>query len=98
MGKNDHVQNRLGIKNVSDSVRRNIQDIFEAKNPTKKQVRKYKAFQKEISKNPTDVSIIKYARNDLMEKIIKNYIGVKKCNDGINRIEKEYQRKMLELF
>ena len=28
-----------------------------------------------------------------MEKIIKNCRGVKKCNDGINRMEKEEQRK-----
>ena len=27
-----------------------------------------------------------------MEKIIKNYRGVKKCNDGINRMKKEKQR------
>ena len=27
-----------------------------------------------------------------MEKIIKNCEGVKKCNDGINRIEEEKQR------
>ena len=28
-----------------------------------------------------------------MEKIIKNYKGVRNCNDGINRMEKEEQRK-----
>ena len=27
-----------------------------------------------------------------MEKIIKNYRGVKRCNDGINRMEKTNQR------
>ena len=31
-----HVQNGLGIKNVSDLVRKNIQGIYETKNPTKK--------------------------------------------------------------
>ena len=87
------VQNKLGIKNISDSVRKNIQDIFEAKNPTEKQVRKSKRSQKEISKKPADDSRIKYALNDLMGKIIKNCRGVKKCNDGINRMEKEEQRK-----
>ena len=61
------IQNRLGIKNVSDLVRKKIHGIFEAKNPTKKQVRKQKRSQKEISKKPTDDSKIKYARNDLME-------------------------------
>ena len=62
------VQNKLGIKNISDLVRKDIQGIFEITNPTKKQVRKYKRSQKEISKKATDDSKIKYARNDLMEK------------------------------
>ena len=30
------VQNGLGIKNISDLVRKEIRDIFETKNPTKK--------------------------------------------------------------
>ena len=34
------IQNRLGIKNVSDLVRKNIHGIFETKNPAKTQVRK----------------------------------------------------------
>ena len=87
------VQNKLSIKNISDLVRKDIQGIFEIKNPTRKQVRKYKRFQKEISRKPTDDSKIKYARNDLMEKIIKNCRGVKKCNDGINGMKKEERRK-----
>ena len=37
----------------------------------------------------TDNSKFKYARSDLIEKIIKNCRGVKKSNDGINRMEKE---------
>ena len=60
------VQNKLGIKNISDLVRKDIQGIFEIKNPTKKQVRKYKRSQKEISKKATDDSKIKYVRNDVM--------------------------------
>ena len=70
------VQNRLGIKNISDLVRKNIQGIYETKNLTEVQVRKYKRSQKEISKEPTDDSKFKYARSDLME-IIKNCRGVK---------------------
>ena len=66
------VQNELGIKDISDLVRINIQGIFETKNLTKKQIRKYKRSQKEMSKKPTDDSKIKYARNNLMENIIKN--------------------------
>ena len=32
---------------------------------------------------------IKYARNDIISKIIR---GVKRCNDGVNRFDKENQR------
>ena len=36
------VQNGLGIQNISDLVRKNIQGICETRNPTEEQVRKYK--------------------------------------------------------
>ena len=35
----------------------------------------------------------KYARSDIMEKVIKNCREVKKRNDGVNRIEKKNQRE-----
>ena len=35
----------------------------------------------------------KYARSDIMERTIKNCRGVKKSNDGINRLDKENQRE-----
>ena len=92
------VKNGLGIKNISDLVRKNIQGIYETKNPTKEQVRKYKRSQKEISKEPTDDFKFKYARCDLKEIIIKNYRGVKNCNDGINRMEKKEQREGFRIF
>ena len=44
-------------------------------------------------KKPADDSKYKYARSDLMEKIIKSCSGVKQCNDGVNRLEKEKQRE-----
>ena len=72
------VQNRLGIKNISDLVRKNIQGIYEIKNPTEEQVRKYKRSQKERSKELTDDSKFKYACSGLMEIKIKNCRGVKK--------------------
>ena len=49
--------------------------------------------EQEVSKKTTDDSKIKYVRSDLMEKKIKNCRGVKKYNDGINRIEKEKGRE-----
>ena len=36
------VQDGLGIKNISDLVRKEIHGIFETKDPTKDQIRKYK--------------------------------------------------------
>ena len=86
------VQKVLGIKNIYDSARKEICGIFEAENFTEEQKRKYMKTEREISKILTDNSKFKYARSDLMEKTIKNSRGVKKCNDGINRMEKEKQR------
>ena len=86
------VQNGLGIKNISDLMRKSIQGIYKTRNPTEEQTRKYKCSQKEISKEPTDDSKFKYAHSDLMEKIIKNCRGVKRCNECTNRMEKEEQR------
>ena len=36
------VQDGLGIKNISDLVRKEIHGIFETEDPTKDQIRKYK--------------------------------------------------------
>ena len=62
------VQKGLGIKNISDLVRKGIQGIYGTKDFTKKQKRKCIRTKQEISKKPTDDSKIKYVRGDLMEK------------------------------
>ena len=49
--------------------------------------------EEELTKKDTDDPKIKYVCSGLMEEIIKNCRGVKQCNDGINRIEKEEQRE-----
>ena len=82
------VQERLGIQNISDLVRKDIQGIYETKDFAKKQKGKYIRTKPEISKKPKDDFKIKCVCSDLMEKIIK------KCNDGINRIKKEKQRQI----
>ena len=41
-----------------------------------------------------DLPHYKCARSDIMEKIIKNFRGHKKCIDGINRAEKKSKRKL----
>ena len=91
--KTSDVQNGLGFKNVLDLVRKEVCDIFETKNLTKEQKTK-----REIRKIPTDDSEFKYARSDIIEKIIKNCRGVKKSNDGISRMKKEEQRENFRIL
>ena len=43
------IQNVLGLKNMSDLVRKEIQGIYETKNPTRKQVKEYKRSLQEIT-------------------------------------------------
>ena len=90
MGKND-VQGGLGIKNISDLVRKEIFEKYydekqSIRDLTKEQIRKFKRSEAELDqKNVYASSITKYAKSDIMGKIIKNCTGVKRCNDGINK-------------
>ena len=59
---------------------------------TKEQKIKYIRSKFEIIKKFGDKKS-KYARNDIMEKIIKNCRGVKESNDGLKRLDKENQRQ-----
>ena len=64
--KTSDVQNGLGLKNVPDLVRKEICTIFETKNLTKQQKRKYIKTKSEISKILTDDSKFTYARSDVI--------------------------------
>ena len=46
-----------------------------------------------ITKVETDNKRDKYTKNDILEKIIKNCRGVKKCSDGMNKMQKENKRQ-----
>ena len=70
------VQEGIGVKNMSDLVRKEIRGIFRTKNPTKDQIRKYKRREKEFDLNSTATFV--YVCSDLMSKIIKNCRGEKK--------------------
>ena len=48
----------------------------------------YKKTEYEITKNSKDSKREKFAKNDIIEKTIKNCRGVKKCNDGVDRLDK----------
>ena len=62
----------IGVKNMSDLVRKEIRGIFRTKNPTKDQIRKYKRREKELDHN----SFV-YVCSELMSRIIKNCRGEK---------------------
>ena len=51
------VQEGIGVKNMSDLVKKEIWDIFRTKNPTKDQVRKYKRREKELDHNFTAIFV-----------------------------------------
>ena len=44
------VEDGLGVKNISDLVRKEIQGIYETKCPTKEQIKKYKRSEAEFDK------------------------------------------------
>ena len=104
------VQKGLGVKNMSDLVRKEIHGIFETKTPTEEQIRKYKRSEKEIDKESK--SNFKYDRSDLMSRMIKNCRGEKKRgeknefriklgfapNDIIMTKEESVLTKIIQLF
>ena len=86
------VQNGLGIKNISDVLRKEIQAIYQTQNPAKEQIKKHKRSKAEIdTKNVHPSNLIKYARSDIEK---KNCKGVKKCNNyRINKVQNEKNRE-----
>ena len=74
--KVNDVQNGLGVKNMSVLVRKEIHSIFETKNPTKDQVKKYKRHENDLHNNSNATLV--YVRSDLMSRIIKICRGEKK--------------------
>ena len=87
------VQKGLGLRDMSNLVKKEIYCIFETKSPIKKQKKKYIRTESEITRKPTDDSTYTYPRSDLTEKIIKSCRGANQCNDGVNRLEKEKHRE-----
>ena len=61
-------QDELGIKNISDMVRKEIHGIFETKNPTKYRMKKCKRSGREWF----NVDVYTYVRSDFISRIIKN--------------------------
>ena len=76
---------------MSHLVRKEVYDIFETKDPTKDQIRKYKRPGKEWFSD----DVYTYARSDFILKIIKNCIGSKQKKEKGK--EKEKEEKIDEL-
>ena len=87
------VQDGLGIKNMRDLLKKEMCGMLGTKDIAKEQKMKYIRSEQQITKNPKDNNWHKYARNDITEKMIRNCRGVKKCNDVVNRSDKENQRQ-----
>ena len=70
---------------MADLVRKEIWDIFETKNSTRGQIRKYKRNEKELDKNCVKSRHV-FFRSDLMARMIKNSRGEKKkLNNNNNK-------------
>ena len=92
------VQDKLGIKNIGGLLRKEMRGRFYTKELTKKQKMKYIRSEYQITKDSKDSDLNKYTKNEIIEEIIKNCGGVKKCNDGINRQDKEDQRQNFRIL
>ena len=82
-----NVHNGLGVKNISDLILKEIYGIYETKNLTKKQIRKYKMTEREIFEKYANLSEDElseksnknvYVKNDVMTTVIKRCRGEKK--------------------
>ena len=85
--KMNDVQNGLGVRRISAITKKEIRGIIENRNPTREQKKKIIKSGQEINKE-LEKSRFRYARNNIMEKIIKNCRGVKKFNDDMDRKDK----------
>ena len=88
------VKDGLGIKNIYDSLRREIQGIFETKKVAKEQKRQYVKTKNEINKDIKN-SKYTYVRNDIAGKVIKNCRSVKRDNNLDKKNQRESFRELL---
>ena len=65
------VQNGLCVKSISDLLTKEMQGNFNTKKLTEEQKKMYKKTEYDITKNSKSNKKDKFARNDVMEKILK---------------------------
>ena len=89
-----NVHNGLGVKNISDIIMKEIYGIYETKNLTRKQIRKYKMTEREIYEKYANLSKDElseksnknvYVKNDVTTTVIKRCRGEKKKRRKENR-------------
>ena len=93
-----NILNGLGVKNMSNLILKEIYDIYETKNLTKEQIKKYKMTEREIFEKFDNLSEDElntksnknvYIRNDVMTTIIKRCSGEKKSERKIDGFRKK---------
>ena len=96
-----NVHNCLGVKNVSNLNLKEIYGIYETKNLTKKQIRKYKMTEREIFEKYVNLNEDElreksnknvYVKNDVMTTVIKRCRGEKK--GGKRKIDR-FRKKLV---
>ena len=70
------VQDRLGTKNISDLLRKEMCGRFNSRERAEKQKMKYIRSAYQITKDLKDSDLYKYPKNDIMEKVLKNCRGL----------------------
>ena len=82
------IHDKTGLKNIPQQVRSELCRKFETNDLSEKHKQRYTKPKYQIIKVETKNKRDKYAKNDITEKIIKNCRGVKKCNNGMNKMQK----------
>ena len=86
------VEKGLGLKALRNLVKQEINGTW------CDDFKKYKRSLQELTNDMNDNMKDKYIRNDIPEKIIKNFRGVKKTKDNLNKSDKEKQRQNFRLL
>ena len=92
------VQDNLGIKNIKQHIKDELKSKFGTDELAKEQKKQYVRSEYQITKVDKDNKKDKYVKKELIEKLIKNCMRVKKCNDGVNVLDKENQRQNFRIL
>ena len=86
----------LNVKNISDLILKELYGIYETKNLTKKQIRKYKMTEREIFEKYVNLSEDELSEKSNKNVYVKNHVmttAIKRCRGE----KKEAREKQLDL-